>query len=124
MAAFRREFDHQSVTSGLKSNCQSLSFSLWSLFESHLPPPLVAQLVKNPSAMQDTWVRSLGWDDPLEKGKDTLSSILAWRIPWTVESIGSKRVEKTRLSDFPFFPSSPYCIPDPILFEQFTLLTL
>ena len=84
MAAFRREFDHQSVTSGLKLNCQSLSFSLWSLFESHLLPPLVAQLVKNPSAMQDTWVRSLGWDDPLEKGKNTLSSILAWRIPWTV----------------------------------------
>ena len=45
---------------------------------------LVAQLVKNLSAMQETWVRSLGWEDPLEKGKGIHSSILAWRIPWTV----------------------------------------
>ena len=42
------------------------------------------QLVKNPPAMWETWVRSLGWEDPLEKGKATHSSILAWRIPWTV----------------------------------------
>ena len=45
---------------------------------------LVAQLVKSPSARQETWVRSLGWEDPLEKGKATHSSILAWRSPWTV----------------------------------------
>ena len=45
---------------------------------------LVAQLVENPPAMRETWVRSLGWEDPLEKGKATDSSILAWRIPWTV----------------------------------------
>ena len=45
---------------------------------------LVAQLVKNPPAMQETWVQSLDWEDPLEKGKATHSSILAWRIPWTV----------------------------------------
>ena len=45
---------------------------------------LMAQLVKNPPAMQETWVRSLGWEDPLEKGKATRSGILAWRIPWTV----------------------------------------
>ena len=44
----------------------------------------VAQLVKNPPAMQETWVRFLGWEDPLEKGTATHSSILAWRIPWTV----------------------------------------
>ena len=44
----------------------------------------VAQLVKNLPAMRETWVRSLGWEDPLEKGKATHSSILAWRIPWTV----------------------------------------
>ena len=44
---------------------------------------LVAQLAKNP-AMQGNWVRSLGWEDPLEKGKAAHSSILAWRIPWTV----------------------------------------
>ena len=45
---------------------------------------LVAQLVKNPSAMQETWVRSLGWDDPLEKEMAAHSSILAWRNPWIV----------------------------------------
>ena len=45
---------------------------------------LVAQLVKNLPAMWETWVWSLGWEDPLEKGKATHSSILAWRIPWTV----------------------------------------
>ena len=45
---------------------------------------LVAQLVKNLSAMWETWVWSLGWEDPLEKRKATHSSILAWRIPWTV----------------------------------------
>ena len=55
---------------------------------------LVAQLVKNLPAMQETWVRSLGSEDPLEKGKATHSSILAWRIPWTEErgeSLGSQR---------------------------------
>ena len=45
---------------------------------------LVAQLVKNLPAMWETLVQSLGWEDPLEKGKATHSSILAWRIPWTV----------------------------------------
>ena len=44
----------------------------------------VAQLGKNLPAMQETWVQSLSWEDPLEKGKATHSSILAWRIPWTV----------------------------------------
>ena len=53
---------------------------------------LVAQLVKNLSAMWETWIRSLGWEDPLEKGKATHSSILAWRIPWTVQSMGSQRI--------------------------------
>ena len=50
----------------------------------------VAQLVKNPPAMWETWVRSLGWEDPLENGKTTHSSILAWRIPWT-KPMGSQR---------------------------------
>ena len=45
---------------------------------------LVVQLVKNPPAMRETWARSLGWEDPLEKGKATQSSILAWRTPWTI----------------------------------------
>ena len=45
--------------------------------------PLMPQLIKNLPAMQETWVQSLGWEDPLEKGKATHSSILAWRISWT-----------------------------------------
>ena len=45
---------------------------------------LVAQMIKNPPAMWEIWVRSLGWEDPLVKGKATHSSILAWRILWTV----------------------------------------
>ena len=48
---------------------------------------LVAQLVKNP-AMWETWFQSLGWEDPLEKGMATHSSILAWRFPWTEEHGG------------------------------------
>ena len=46
---------------------------------------LVAQLVKNPPAMWETWVRALGWEDLLEKGEATHSSILAWRIPWIIQ---------------------------------------
>ena len=58
---------------------------------------LVAQMAKNPPAMRETWVRSLCWKDPLEKGSATHSSIVAWRIPWTEEpgslqSRGSQRV--------------------------------
>ena len=58
---------------------------------------LVAHTVKELPAMQETWVRSLGWEDPLEKEMATHSSILAWRIPWTEEpgrlqSVGSQRV--------------------------------
>ena len=45
---------------------------------------LVALLVKNPPAKQETWVQSLSWEDPLKKGKVTHFKILAWRIPWTV----------------------------------------
>ena len=58
---------------------------------------LVAQMVKNLPAVQETWVRLLGWEDPLEEGMETHSSNLAWRIPWTEEagglqSMGSQRV--------------------------------
>ena len=57
----------------------------------------VAQMVKNLPAVRETWVRSLGREDPLEEGMATHSSILAWRIPWTEEpgglqSMGSQRV--------------------------------
>ena len=51
---------------------------------------LLPQLVKNLPAMQKTWVLSL--EDPLEKGKATHSSTLAWRIPWTIQSMGSQKV--------------------------------
>ena len=61
---------------------------------------LVAQLVKNLPAMWETWVRSLGWEDPLEMEMATHSSILAWRIPRTVLSIGSQTW--TQLRDFHF----------------------
>ena len=58
---------------------------------------LVAQTVKNPPAMQETWVQSLGQEDPPEKEMATHSSVLVWRIPWTekpggLQSVGSQRV--------------------------------
>ena len=58
---------------------KGIGYPLWYSWAS-----LVAQLVKNPPAMWKTWVPSPGWEDPLEKGKATHSSTLAWRIPWTV----------------------------------------
>ena len=70
----------------------------------------MAQMVKRPPAMQETRVRSLGWEDPLEKEMATHSSILVWRIPWTedpdkLQSIGVAK-SKTRLNDFFHFHSS------------------
>ena len=60
---------------------------------------LVTQMVKNLPAIWDTWARSLGWGDPLEKEMATHSSILAWRIPWTgepggLQSMGLQRVRQ------------------------------
>ena len=60
----------------------AISIQLWKVIV--IWASLVTQLVKNPPAMQETWVQSLGWEDTLEKGKATHSSILAWRIPWTI----------------------------------------
>ena len=65
---------------------------------------LVAQLVKNLTAMQETWVQLLGWEDPLDKGKATHSGILVWRIPWT--TVHGVAKSQTQLSDFHF----PCCI--------------
>ena len=64
---------------------------------------LVAQMVKNVTAMQETWIQSLGWEDPLEKGMAIHSSILAWRIPRTEEpgglhSMWSQRGRQERLT--------------------------
>ena len=66
---------------------------------------LVAQLVKNPPAVQETWVRSLVQEDPLEKGMATHSSILSWRIPmdrgaWRATVLGSQRVTKHNTAHF------------------------
>ena len=58
---------------------------------------LVAPMVKNLSPMQESWVRSLGCEDPLEEGKATHSSILAWRIPWTEESGGLQSMGSQRI---------------------------
>ena len=72
----------------------------WRLDHSNLNPTgvaLVAQMAKNPSATQETWVQLLGWEDSLERGMATHSIILDWKIPWTKEpgrlqSMGSQRV--------------------------------
>ena len=71
--------DPSSVPGLERSAGEGLGYLLQSSWAS-----LVAQLVKNLLAMQEPWVRSLGWEDSLEKGTATHSSILAWRIPWTV----------------------------------------
>ena len=64
---------------------------------------LVSQLVKNPPSMREILVWSLGWEDPLEKGKATHSSILDWRIPWTVQSVrGVTELDMTERLLLPF----------------------
>ena len=73
--------------------------SAYLLIITRICASLVAQLVKNSPAMWEAWVQSLGWKDPLEKGKATHSSNLAWRIPWTVQSMGVTK-SWTQLSDF------------------------
>ena len=82
-------------------------FTIWTTREAHCDlqiytidtkASLVAQLVKNPLAMWETWVRSLGLEDPLEKGTATQSSILAWRIPWTIPWSHKKSDTTERLS--------------------------
>jgi len=71
--------DPSSIPGSGRSTGEGISYPLQYSWAS-----LVAELVKNPPAMQEAWVRSLGWKDPLEKGLSIHSSILAWRIPWTV----------------------------------------
>ena len=75
----------------------SRSLIIWAF--SYSGASLVAQLVKNPPAIQETWVWSLGWEDSLEKGKATRSSSLAWRIPGWYSPWGCKELDMTdRLS--------------------------
>ena len=69
----------------------------WTLIHFGGGASLLAQLVKNPPAIWETWVQSLGWEDPLEESMATHSRILAWRISWTeepggLEYIGLRRV--------------------------------
>ena len=68
----------------------------------------MAQLVENLPALRETWVQPLGWEDPPEKGKGTHSSNLVWKIPRTVQSMGSQRVGH----DYSICPtlSSPHCV--------------
>ena len=105
---FDRCFPHSSA--GKESTCNAgdpssipgLGRSTWERIGYPLQyswASLVAQLVKNLPPMQETWVWSLGWEDTLEKGKATHSSILAWRIPWTVHGVAKSR---TWLSNFHF----------------------
>ena len=61
---------------------------------------VAAQLVKNLPAMRETWVRSLGWEGPLEKGKATHSSILAWRIPGLYSLWGHKELDRAERLHF------------------------
>ena len=76
---------------------------------------LVAQLVKDPPAMWETWIRSLSWEDPLEKGMVTHSSILAWRIPWAVWSMGHKEWDTTVVTfSFLSFLWRGKCVPTPV----------
>ena len=79
---------------------------------------LVAQLVKNLPAVWETWVRSLGWEDPLKKVKATHSRILAWRIPWTTLSMGSQRVRHDWVT-FTFTFSLCILNTDPLYVLQF-----
>ena len=69
--------------SALWTSLIKLYFTLWA--------SLVAQLVENRRTVWENWVWSLGWEDPVTKGKATHSSILAWRIPWTLQSMGLQR---------------------------------
>ena len=73
----------------------------------------MAQVVKNPPAVWETWVRSLGWEDPMEEEMATHSGTLAWKIPWTEEPGGLQTMgftkSRTRLSDFTFTFSLSLC---------------
>ena len=90
-------YQHGKCHSGLEQRAQDLCLLVASAAS------LVAQTVKNPPAMRGTWVPSLGWEDPLEEGMATQSSILAWRIPmdrgaWRV-SVRGVTERQTRLSE-------------------------
>ena len=83
-------------------------FLLFECYLTNLRISLVTQMVKNPPAMQETWVRSLGWENPLEEGMATHSSILAWRIPmyrgaWLATVRGHKESDTTEQLSMDYF---------------------
>ena len=65
---------------GMGNTCKPMADS----FQCMTKSTTIKKKKKNLSAVWETWVQSLGWEEPLEKGKDTHSSILTWRIPWTI----------------------------------------
>ena len=100
-----REACHAAVSRVAKSSTQPSDWTELIRPSHPLGASLVAQNVKTPPAMQETWVRSLGQEDPLEKGMTTHSSILAWRIQWTEEPGGLQSMgspSRTRLRDWHF----------------------
>ena len=100
-------FSLKSLQSPILSHCKCTEISLSGhVFRVYydIYPSLVAQTVKNLPSVQKTWLWSLGWEDPLEKGMATHSSILAWRIVWTekpggLQSVGSQRVRHNWVTD-------------------------
>ena len=80
------------------SSLLSTTANIYLCGNTHIGASLVAQIVKNPLAMWETWVGSMGWEDLLEEGMEIHSSILAWRIPWTDEPGGlqAMRSQKVR----------------------------
>ena len=87
---------------------KGLKFLTWDVVLLYSRSSLVAQKVKCLPAMQ---VRSLSWEDPLEKAMATHSSTLAWKIPWTEESVHAVEKSRTRLSNFTFFLFVPTTCP-------------
>ena len=114
-----------SLTTSSPARCQPLPGTLSTYLPISLGVSLGAQMVKNLLAMQETWVQSLGQEDPLEKGMATHPSISAWRIPWTEEhgqlqSMGSQRVRHNLMTDTCWLESQPFqkagvCFSQPLL---------
>ena len=93
-----KEINPEYSLKGLVLKLKLQYFGYLMLRANSLEETLMAWLVKNPPAMWETWVRPLGWEDPLEKKMAAHSSILSWKIPWMeeasrLESVGSQRVE-------------------------------
>ena len=93
--------DPGSISGSRRSSGEGISYSLQYSWAS-----LMAQTLKNLSAMGETWVSSLCWEDPLKKGTENHSNILAWRIPWTQATVHGIAKSRTRLSNFHFHDRS------------------